>query len=163
MTAHPVDPPVATQRATPAPVAWTAAGAVVALGCTLVGQYVETPWKASGEGTWGVDFDGNGGWGALAVLVAVIAAAAVIVGAVATRARALPPERAAGRSLVLAALGAVSVLVFWAGLPAVLAGGAIGLALDSRHRAGRFPVTAAAASALAVLTVTAAVWLAVTG
>ena len=163
MTANPVDPPVATQRPAPAPVGWTAAGAVVALGCTLVGQYVRTPWKASGPRTWGVDFDGNGGWGALAVLVAVIAAAAVVVVLVATRARAVAPERAAGRSLVLAALGAVSVLVFWTGLPAVLAGGATGLALDSSRRAGRFPATAAAAVALAVLTVAAAVWLAVTG
>ncbi len=151
-----------TARRIPAPDAATLAGAGVALACTLVGQYVDTPWK-SGPGTWGVDFSGGGGWGALALLVAMVGVATVLVGLAAARARAVAPERTARRAVVLAVLGVATVLVFWTGLPAVLAGGATGLALDARHRLGRLPAPAATALVLAVLAVVAAVWLAVTG
>ncbi len=64
---------------------------------------------------------------------------------------------------MIAVLGGATVVVFWTGLPAVLAGGATGLALDSRHRLGRLSSPAAAARALAVVTVAGAVWPAVTG
>ena len=163
MTASPTTPPATARRALPAPDGWTAAGAAVALGCTLVGSYVETPWKASGPGEWGVDFGGNGGWAALAVLVALVAVALVLVGLATARARAVPAERTARRALVLAVLGVASIAVFWTGAPTVLAGGAAGLALDARRRAGRLSGTAAAAVALAVLPVVAAVSLAVSG
>jgi len=154
--------PARTTRPTRAPDAPTLAGAGIALACTLVGQYVATPWKW-GPGEWGVDFGGNGGWAALALLVAFIAAGVVVVGLVAARARAAAPGRTAVRALVLAVLGAVTVLVFWTGLPAVLAGGATGLAVDARRRLGRVPVPAAAALVVAVPTVAAAVWLALAG
>jgi hypothetical protein len=160
MTTAPATPSP-TVRPPRAPDAPTLAGAGIALACTLVGQYVETPWKGAGE--WGVDFAGNGGWGALALLVAFVGVALVVVGFATARARALPPRRTAVRALVLAVLGAVTVLVFWTGLPAVLAGGATGLAVDARRRLGRFPAAAAAALVLAVLTVAAAVWLALAG
>ena len=140
----------------------TAAGAVVALGCTLVGQFVDTPWK-SGPGEWGVDFSGGGGWGSLAALVAFVAVGAVLVGLATARGRAVAPGRAARRALVLAVLGVAAVLVFWTGLPAVLAGGAAGLAVDARRRSGRLPAPAAVALVLGVLVVVSAVWLAVTG
>ncbi len=154
--------PAGTARPSRAPDTPTVAGAGIALACTLVGQYVHTPWKP-GLGEWGVDFGGNGGWGALALLVVFIGAALVVVGLVAARARSLAAPRTAGRALVLAVLGAVTVLVFWTGLPAVLAGGAAGLALDVRRRLGRVPAPAAVALTLAVLTVAAPVWLAFTG
>jgi hypothetical protein len=163
MTASPTAPSATARRALPAPDGWTAAGAAVALGCTVVGSYVESPWEASGPGGWGVDFGGNGGWAALAVLVALVAVALVLVGLATARARAVPAERTARRALVLAALGVAAIAVFWTGAPAVLAGGATGLALDARRRAGRPTGTAAAAVALAVLTVLAAGALAVTG
>ena len=140
----------------------TITGAVVALGCTLVGQYVGTPWK-SGPGDWGVDFAGNGGWAALGLLVAMIGVGAVLTGLATARARAAAPDRAARRSLVLAALSFLTLVGFWTGLPAVLAGGATGLALDARRRSGRLPAPAAVAIGLAVLTVAAAVYLAFTG
>lgn len=140
----------------------TLAGAVVALGCTLVGQYVDTPWK-SGPGDWGVDFAGHGGWAALAFLVATIGVGAVLTGLATARARAVAPERTALRALVLAALGFITLAGFWTGLPAVLAGGATGLALDAHRRSGRLPATAAVAVAVAVLAVAAAVYLAFTG
>ncbi|SFP60201.1 hypothetical protein SAMN05660464_3639 [Geodermatophilus dictyosporus] len=154
--------PATTTRPSPAPDGATLAGAGVALACTFVGQYVDTPWR-SGPSEWGVDFAGGGGWGALALLVAFVAVGLAVVALVSARARAVPPERTARRALVLAVLGAVTVLVFWTGLPAVLAGGAVGLALDSKRRLGRLPAPAAAGVAVAVLTVAAAVWLAFTG
>ena len=162
MTANPTSSPVATRRPVPAPDGWTTAGACVALGCTLVGQFVETPWR-SGPGTWGVDFSGNGGWSGLALLIAFVAVAVVLVGLATARARAVPPERTARRALVIAVVGAVTILVFWTGVPAVLAGGAAGLALDARRRAGRLPATGAVALVVAVLTVGSAVWLAFAG
>ncbi|MFD2093884.1 hypothetical protein [Blastococcus deserti] len=154
--------PTTRRRPVPVPDPSTTAGAVVGLGCTLVGQYVETPWE-SGPGDWGVGFDANGGWAALAALVAFVAVALVLVGLATARARAVPPERTARRALVLAGLGAVMIFVFWTGVPPVLAGGAAGLALDARRRLGRLPSPAAAALALAVLTVAGAVYLAFTG
>jgi hypothetical protein len=153
---------VSSRRSVLAPDGWTVAGAVVALGCTLVGQFVETPWR-SGAGDWGVDPSGGGGWGGLAVLVAFVAVGAVLVGLATGRARGVAPEGTARRALVLAVLGVVSIVVFWTGLPSVLAGGAAGLALDSRRRLGRLPATSAIALSLAVLIVAGAVYLAFTG
>ncbi len=160
MTGSPAIRPTTARRSSPD--AWTTAGAAVALGCTLVGTYVDTPW-GSGPGEWGVDFTGNGGWTSLAVLVAFVAVALVLVGLATARARAVPPEHTARRALVLAVLGAATVLVFWTGVPAVLAGGAAGLALDARRRLGRLPATAVVALVVAVLTVASAVWLAFAG
>jgi hypothetical protein len=163
MTASPTTPSATARRPSSAPDGWTGAGAAVALGCALVGTYVETPWKSSGPRAWGVDFGGNGGWTALAVVVALVAVALVLVGLATARARAVPAERTARRALVLALLGVAAIAVFWTGAPAVLAGGAAGLALDARRRSGRLPGSAAAAVALAVLTLATAVFLAVTG
>jgi hypothetical protein len=161
MTTSPTAPSTVARR--PVPDALTTTGGVVALGCTLVGSYVETPWKASGTGEWGVDFGGNGGWAALAALVAFVAVAFVLVTLAAARARAVPPERTARRALVLAVLGVLTIVVFWTGAPAVLAGGAAGLALDARRRLGRLPAPAAVALVVAALLVTSAVYLAFTG
>ncbi|MBM7807892.1 hypothetical protein JOD57_003729 [Geodermatophilus bullaregiensis] len=157
MTASPAIRPTTARRSSPD--ASTTAGAAVGLGCTLVGTYVETPSRA-GPGEWGVDFTGNGGWTSLAVLIAFVAVALVLVGLATARARAVPPEHTARRALVLAVLGAATVLVFWTGVPAVLAGGAAGLAFDVHRRLGRLPATALVALVVAVLTAAAAVWLA---
>jgi hypothetical protein len=161
MTASPTTPSTTARRSVPAPDGWTTAGAAVALGCTLVGTYVETPWK-SGSSTWGVDA-GNGGCAGLAALVVFVGVALVLVGLTTARARAVPPQRTARRALVLAGLGALTIAVFWTGAPGVLAGGAAGLALDARRSLGQLPVAGAAALAIAVLTVAAAGWLSVTG
>ena len=153
---------VTSRRSVLAPDGWTVTGAVVALGCALVGAFVDTPWK-SGAGDWGVDASGSGGWGGLALLVAIVAVGTVLVGLATGRARALDSGRTARRALVLAVLGVVSIAVFWTGLPPVLAGGAAGLALDSRRRLGRLPVTGAVALGLAVLIAAGAVYLAFAG
>ena len=161
MSANATVPPPTARRGVPAPDVPTATGAVIALGCTLAGQYLETPWKD--DAGWGVDFSGNGGWAALGVAVAFIAAAMVLVGVATDRARAVAPERTAVRALILAGLGVVSIAVFYLGIPSVLAAGAAGLALDARRRLGRFPAPAAIALVLAVLTVGVAGYLAFTG
>ena len=145
-----------------APDGWTVAGAAVALGCAIVGNFVKTPWR-SGAGEWGVDPSGAGGWAGLGVLVAFVAVALILVGLATGRARRQEPEGTARRALVLAVLGVVTIAVFWTGLPPVLAGGAAGLAVDSRRRLGRLPATGAVALGLAVLIVAAAVYLAFTG
>ena len=153
---------VAERRSLSVPDGWTVAGAAVALGCTLIGQFADTPWKAGAPG-WGIDFSGGGGWGALALLAAFVAGWALLVGLATSRARGVEPERTARRALVLAVLGVVTIVVFWTGLPPVLAGGAAGLAVDSRRRLGRLPAVGAVALGLAVLVVLFAVYLAFTG
>ena len=162
MSASPTAQSTTARRPLPLPDALTTAGAVLALGCTFVGTYVQTPWK-SGPGTWGLDFGGNGGWTALAVLVAIATVALMLVGLATARARTLPPRSTARRALLLAALGAVAVVVFWTGLPPVLAGGAAGLALHTRRRLGRLPAPAVGALCIAGPTVAAAIYFAFTG
>jgi hypothetical protein len=140
----------------------TLAGAVLALACTVVGQYVETPWKSDSDG-WGVDFAGAGGFGALALLVGLVVIAAAVVSAVVGPARAAEATTAARRAAWLAVVGVLSLAVFWSGLPPVLAAGAAGLAVHSRRGLDRTPVAAAVALVLAVLTIAAAVFLALAG
>jgi hypothetical protein len=154
-------PSTAERRSMPAPDGFTVAGAVLALGCVLTGNYVQNTWKD--DPGWGVDFSGNGGWAALGVNTAFIAVTLVLVGLTTHRARAVAPERTAVRALVLAGLGLVAIAAFYLGIPSVLAGGSAGLAVDARRRLGRFPATAVVALALAVLTVGFAVYLAFTG
>jgi hypothetical protein len=139
----------------------TAAGAVVGLGCGLVGQYVETPWRA-GSDSWGIAFDDHGGWAALGALLGFVVVGLVAVTVFATAARAVEPRRTARRAVGLAVGGALTLAVYWSGLPALLAAGALGLALDARARQGRTSLPTATALVLAVLTIVAAVWLAFT-
>jgi hypothetical protein len=154
-------PSTADRRAVPVPDGFLIAGAVVALGCVLTGNYVESPWKD--DAGWGIDFSGNGGWAALGVNTACIVVTLVVVGIATHRARSLAPGRTAVRALVLAGLGVVSIAVFYLGMTSVLALGAVGLALDARRRSGRFPAPAAIALVLTVLTVASAIYLAFTG
>jgi hypothetical protein len=161
MSASSTVPSTAERRAVPAPDGFTIAGAVLALGCTLTGNYVQNTWKD--DAGWGVDFSGNGGWAALAVNTACIAVTLVLVGIATDRARAVAPERTAVRALVLAGLGVAALAVFYLGVPSVLAAGAVGLALDARRRLGRFPAPAAITLALAVFTIASAVYLALAG
>ena len=65
--------------------------------------------------------------------------------------------------MALAVVGALSLLVFWTGLPVVLAAGAGVLAVASRERSVHPPRSAAPALALAALTALGAVALAFSG
>jgi hypothetical protein len=164
MTASSRTPQAPTRRGPSLiPDAYTTAGAVLAFGCTFVGTYVQTPWKSGSDG-WAYTFGDGAGWGTLAVLAAIVVVAAFVVGLATARGRAATdPSRTARLALLLAVLGAMTILVFWTGLPAVLAGGATGLAVDARGRLGWLPVPAVTAVVLAGLTAAAAIYLALAG
>jgi hypothetical protein len=112
---------------------------------------------AIGQGVFG-DSGEIGAW--LIELAAILVAAAIVFGWAVRRYGGT--ETGSTAALVLAVLGAVSLAVFWLGLPSVLAGGAALLALDVRERGGR---TGAATGALVLagLTVLVAVLLAIFG
>jgi hypothetical protein len=137
------------------------AAGTVALVLMLIGTYVHTPYKAKGPGEWGLSTQDLN---QLPLLVGfAIVGAAVVFGVVVARALRTAPQRTARRSLILASVGVVSIVVFWTGLPVILAAGAATLALDARRRLGRLPGTAIAALVLAALITVSAVWLAFTG
>jgi hypothetical protein len=154
---HPV--PRTERRLAPDPA--TVVGAVAGLGFGLVGQYVDTPWRP-GPSDWGITFDDNGGWAALAALLGFIVVGLVAVSVFTAAARAVQPARTARRAAGLAVVGVLTLAVYWSGLPAVLAAGALGLALDARSRLGRISPPVTVALVLAVLTALAALWLALT-
>ena len=96
-------------------------------------------------------------WTWLVVAAIFVAAAAVLFGLV------VPRVADVGLwALILAILGAVSIVVFWTGLPAVFAGAAALLGLDARGRGTRRGL-ATAALALAAVTVVAAAVVAFVG
>jgi hypothetical protein len=137
------------------------AAALVALVLMLIGTYVQTPYKAKGSGEWGLSTQDLN---QVPLLVGFAGAgAALVFGVVVARGLRTAPQQTARRSLIVASVGVVSILVFWTGLPVVLAAGAVTLALDARRRLGRLPGTATAALVLAAVITVAAVWLAFTG
>jgi len=123
--------------------------AAVALVVMLVGTYVRTPLNGD---TWDVSADRHG-LGVLPLLVAFAAlGSAVVFGVVVRRAAARPAERTGPRALLLAVLGAATIVVFWTGLPVVLAAGAAVLARSSHARTGRWSPPAVTAAVLAGVT-----------
>lgn len=96
----------------------------------------------------------------LVVVGIVLVAAAVVFGLVV---RTADRGNAARRAVVLGVLAVLSLAVFWAGLPPVLAIGAIACALAARDSDGRFSGGATAGLALGGLALVGAVVLAVFG
>jgi heme/copper-type cytochrome/quinol oxidase subunit 2 len=139
-----------------------AAGAAATV-LSLAGMYLDTPWKGHGNKDWAVTTDHDGLVELVLTLGFVAAGLAVVFGVVVTRGLHRPAEAEARRSLALAVTGVLSVVVFWTGLPIILAIGALVLASDARARLGRIPATASIAMALAILTAVAAVQLALVG
>jgi hypothetical protein len=137
------------------------AAALVALVLMLIGTYVHTPYKAKGSGEWALSTQDLNQVPLLIGFAAV--GAALVFGVVVARGLRTAPQHTARRSLIVASVGVVSIVVFWTGLPVVLAAGAATLALDVRRRLGRLPGTAIAAMVMAALITVAAVWLAFTG
>jgi hypothetical protein len=111
----------------------TGLAALAALAATLPFQYVVG--NARGE-------DG-GAWGMLLVFAVCAAVAAWLLARFVPRALAAGPETAARRGLVVGALGLLSVLVFFTGLPLVLGPVAIALGVLSRERQGGGAATVA--------------------
>ena len=123
--------------------------AAVALGVMLVGTYVSTPLNGD---TWDVSTSHHG-LGDLPLLVAfAVLGSAVVFGVVVRRAAARPAERTGLRALLVAVLGAATIVVFWTGLPVVLAAGAAVLARSSHARTGRWSPPAVTAAVLAGVT-----------
>lgn len=140
-----------------------AAAALAALVLMLVGTYVDNPLKKQGNRAWSIATEGHGP-AELALLVAfALAGALVVFGVVVTRGLRRDAARTARWSLAAAVAGFLSLAVFWAGLPVILAAGSAVLGLSTRERTGRLPLPAAAALALSALTAVSAVWLALAG
>jgi hypothetical protein len=154
-----IDAPNARTRRSLLPIA--VAAALVALVLMLIGTYVQTPYKAKGSGEWGLSTQDLIQVPLLVRFAGV--GAALVFGVVVARGLRTAPQQTTRRSLIVASVGVVSIVVFWTGLPVVLAAGAATLALDARRRLGRLPGTAIAAMVLAALITVAAVWLAFTG
>jgi hypothetical protein len=140
----------------------TVAGAAASV-LMLAGLYLDTPWKKQGNKEWALTTNHQSIAGLLLSLGFVAAGLAVVFGVVVSRGLRGPARTATRRSLALAVTGAVSAVVFWTGLPVILAVGAVVLAVDSRMRLGRTPTTTWIVVVLAVLTTAAAVSLALVG
>jgi uncharacterized membrane-anchored protein len=126
--------------------------AALGLGTALVLNAVGTFWSAG---------DAEHGLGSFLVVAAVSAVATALVFGLVVRTAARGD--AGRRAVVLGALGALSFVVFWAGITAPLAFGALACALVARDRDRQWSPVAAAAVALALLALAAVAVLAVVG
>ena len=150
-----------TAASTPTTPAMSGAGRIPML--AVLGFAVSAVLTALGT-FW--DFNDNDksedhSFGDYAIVLGIAAVAAVIVfGLVVRTAADGVPGR---RSAILGVVAVVSIVVFWAGLPAVLAAGAIATALLDRDKTGRFGNASKAGLALAGLALVAAVVLAFIG
>ena len=86
-------------------------------------------------------------------------ATAIVFGLVVRKASS---TNAATRALVLSGVSFLSLAVFWAGLPAVLAAGAVACAMVDRQ-SGRFSWKSYAALTISAVTIGLAIWLAIAG
>ena len=127
---------------------FAALGAGTALVLTAVGSF----WDVTGNDTT----DGSSAAEFLPVVAVVLVATALVFGLVV---RTAPPSSAGTRAMILAVIGFLSLVVFWSGLPAVLAFGAVSLAL----KADRMPVPAKVALGISAVTLALAVWAAIAG
>jgi hypothetical protein len=140
----------------------TAAGAASTV-LMLAGLYLDTPWKKQGNQEWALTSDHESIAGLLVSLGFVAVGLAVVFGVLVARGLRGATGSEIGWSLALAVTGVLSAVVFWTGLPVILAAGAVVLGLDSRARLGRTPPTTWIVGVLAVLTTAAAVGLALVG
>ena len=154
---------VTTEPRTRSLAPFAAAAGATGLLCTLIGTYLDTPYHVMGPERWGLNFT-NRHIGEFLLLIGFAAAgAAVIFGVIVRSGLQRAPERTAVYSLIVAILGAISLIVAWSGLPSILAAGAAVMAYDARTRLGRTPPSAAVAMVIAALTVAMAILIAFTG
>ena len=126
--------------------------AAAAAGTAVVLTAIGTFWSPLS------DYEVSGGWDAtyLIVIGVIAVLAAAVFGLVV---RTATPANADRRGLVLGVLGLVSIVGFWTGAPAVLAGGAAACVA----RRGRWTTAGRATVALVATTLALAVWLALAG
>lgn len=143
------DSPLATRS--PRTVPAVVAGAVLSAALSAVGSFTDLTDNSTAEHSVGQYL----------VTVGVIAVAALVVIATAGKGGS---GRRPGRAAVLhGVIGLLTIVLFWTGLPPVLAAGAIACALAERDRLGSFGGGSGTGLALAGLTLTAASVLAVVG
>jgi hypothetical protein len=115
-------------------------GIALATVCTAIGTFKDPDSHA---------------WRQMIVTFAIILVTAAVAFWFAHRAMARDTERSARASVVFGVLSVLSLVLFWAGTPQLLAAAAILLAVDVRGRRGgrwgRGPATAVALSAIAVV------------
>lgn len=130
-----------------------AIGVVASLIATAVGTF----WDVAGND----GRDNSHTFGEYLFTVGVIAVTAAIVFGlvVRTAAEANPGRRAA----ILGVAAALSIAVFWAGLPLVLAAGSLACALSERDKLGGFGAGSKIGLVLSALTTAFAVYLAIYG
>ena len=127
-------------------------GVAVALLLTAVGTFTNLAGEAEEEGHSAGEY---------LVVAGMIAIGALVVFALV--AKAVTPANAGSFAVAFGVVGLLSVLVFWTGLPAVLAAGALASAgVDGRNGDG-MSVAAKVGVALAVLAIALAVVMAIYG
>lgn len=129
--------------------------AALALGVAVVLNAVGTFWDVTGNSSK------DHGWGDFLFVVGFSAVATAVVFGLVVRTAA--SGNAGRRALVLGVLAALSFVVFWAGITAPLAIGAIGCGLLVRDRTGRLAGQAAAGTVLGGLALAAVAVLALIG
>jgi len=129
--------------------------AALGAGTALVLAAIGTFWDLTGNDT----ADGDSGAEFLPVIGVVLVATVVVFGLVV---RTATPESAGTRAVVLAVLAFLTLVVFWSGLPPVLAFGAIALAFKSGRSSG-LPVSAKVALGVSAVTLAVAVFAAIAG
>ena len=131
---------------------YAGAGVVVALLLTAVGTFTNLGGEAEEGGHTASEY--------LVVAGMIAVGALVVFGLVA---KAVTPTNAGSFAVGFGVVGLLSVLVFWTGLPTVLAAGALAsAAVDGRNR-DRVSVAAKVGVALAALAVALAVTMAIVG
>lgn len=105
--------------------------------------------------------DEQHGWGELAIVAGIVVVATAIVFGLVVRTAA--PANAGPRAVVLSVLGLAALLVFWTGLPCILAFGALGCAVASRRDGAGMPTSAKVGAGIGILTIALAVVAAVIG
>ncbi len=120
--------------------------AALGIGVSIVLTALGTFWDVTGND----DHEQSDSLMQYLPVVAVILVVAALVFGLAVRTE---PDKAPGtRAIVLAVVGVLSLVVFWAGLPAVLAAGSAACALAARGPDGS--VTALGKTSLAISAVT---------
>jgi hypothetical protein len=126
-------------------------GAALAIVLTALGTFADITGDESGNDGFRDYFP---------VIIIVLVVSAIVFGLVVRNAESGNPAR---RSLILGIIAFLSIGVFWAGLPSVLAAAATATALIDRDRTGRLSSAASGGIALAILAVVGAIVLAIAG
>ena len=128
--------------------------AALGVGVAIVLTALGTFWDLTGN-----EPDSTQGWEEFLPVIGVILVAAAIVFGLAVR----PGPQAGTRAIVLAVLSVLSLVVFWSGLPAVLAAGSVANAVAARGSDGALTSLAKASIGISAVALALAVAAAIAG